>query len=998
MRMKTIFVLILCCCVSFFSYASWQQHTATTIVVTLDDREHFLHGFEKIIYTNNSPDTLNSIYIHLWPNAYKNDRTKFCEQQVQQGKTAFYFSPEKDKGYIDSIAFSIDGYRVDFDYVTGNTDIAIIQLPKPLLPKASLNLETPFRVKIPEIVSRLGHNGQAYFISQWFPKPAVYDLKGWHPMPYLDQGEFYSEIGGYDVSITLPENYIVMATGNCLTESEVARMDSLGKLALPSDTLFKNTFPESSRNYKTIRFTENNIHDFAWFADKRWIVRQDTVSGQGNEGITKVQTAFLPMHQKEWEEGNNILKATIRSYGSTVGKYPYQTIKALEGDMGAGGGMEYPTVTIIDQKVVSELSTVLVHEAGHNWFYGMLANNERDYPWMDEGINSFYEHKTTQLLKENRESVIAQKLDDAFYYYLVSANQDQPSAIASARYNPVNYGADVYNKTARLMEWLEDYIGRADFEKGMKVYFETWKFKHPYPGDFRKIMQANTSKNLDWFFEGALNTDKKIEFKLKKVAAAGSDLRITVKNKSEFAAPISVAAYYKDTMQVSFWIAPFKGDKVITFPDLNKWDKLKLNATFADFKLSDNVYYRYRLFHKGGIQLKPFFGLGRSEKNKIFIAPALGSNNYNGFSLGILLHNLSFPKNRFQFAIAPLYSFGSKDINGVGAFSYSWFPRNTFKEIRFQTNIKSFAERKSTLNITNPVFAHYFKVAPSVSFTFKERSAMSKVERKLLLRQYNIGEEYFTYTQNPVDSLYRPSVASAQHTYALLRYEHKNNRTFHPFDYNIEAQFGQNFIKLGLETKLRIDYDVPNKSFYLRAYAGKFISTNANTDNSRYYLNTTFSGVNDYLLDGTYYGRNENEGAAAQQISIQEGGFKIPTNLYANPLGRSDDWLLALNLKTDLPLGKLPVRLYADIATFANAKRLDPAGDAVSFSAGIEVYLLKGVCSFYLPLVMSKSYSNYIKELYGDKKFLRSITFALNLRNFNFLRSQEELFKLVTTQ
>lgn len=992
--MKYFFVFFLYIFCSLSTHAYWQQHTATTISVVLDDKNHFLNGFEKIVYTNHSPDTLRVLYVHLWPNAYKNDRTQFCEQQVQNGKTDFYYSAEKDKGYIDSLNFEINGTPVDFYYFQDNLDIATIELAHPILPNESITIETPFRVKIPKLFSRLGHNKQAYFISQWFPKVAVYDAQGWHPLPYLDQGEFYSEIGSYDVSITLPKNYIVMATGNCQTESEHQWMNNLNTLALPSDTMYRKSFPPSETTQKTIRFTEDNVHDFAWFADKRWILRIDTVPNlpQGN---TLLYSAFLPEHQAEWAQSNQILKATIATYGENVGTYPYQTMKAVEGDMSAGGGMEYPTVCIIEKTVVSELKKVLIHEGGHNWFYGILASNEREHPWMDEGLNSFYEQKTNQSIDASVQNPKNQ-LEDFFYYQLAATNQDQSADLNATLFKEMNYGADVYFKSALLLQWLEAYMGKEDFKKGMQAYYNTWKFKHPQPQDFRKAMQDNSVKNLDWFFSAALQTERKIDFKIQKVKNQ-QGLTAIIKNKSDFKAPVEIRVFQKDSLMRTIWTDPFIGKTKIKLGENMAWTKVKLSAAFADTKLANDEYRYTRPFHKGGLKIGAGFGLNRHPQTTLFISPSIGYNVYDGFAGGLLLHNLSFPENRFQFAIAPQYSIGSKTVNGVAAFSYSWYPKHYFSEIRFQTNVKSYSQAKSVLNIDEPIFARYIKVAPFVEFVFKERTPLSTVSRRIWMKAYNINEEYFVYTRNTaVDSLYRPSKQSTLNQYLSFRYQHNNVRTFHPFAYNAELQLGQSFMKLGLEAQLKINYDVKNKALYLRGYAGKFVSTNSSADNSRYWLNTSFSGVNDYLFDGSYFGRNENQSLNAQQVSMQEGGFKLPTNLYANPLGRSDDWLMALNLKTDLPFGKLPLRLYVDVGTFADAKQINPNGNAVSFISGLELHLFDEMFTLYAPLVMSKGYSNYLKEMYPEKKLLNSISFSLNIQNMNWLRYHEKIFKMLT--
>lgn len=997
-KVSSIFLLtfaLLLCAASSSAY--WQQHVATTISVTLDDKNHFLRGFEKLVYTNNSPDTLRFLYIHLWPNAYKNDRTQFSEQQIENGKKDFYFSSLRDKGFIDSLQFSVDGIFTDFSLHESNEDIIRLVLPNALMPGQAILVETPFRVKIPKVFSRLGHNGQSYFISQWFPKPAVYDHKGWHPMPYLDQGEFYSEFGSYDVSITLPRNYRLMATGNCQTLSEQIWMDSLANVALPSDTLFNRMNPVSENELKTVRFTENDIHDFAWFADKRWILRRDSISGQGSLGATQIYTAFLPKHQSTWLDAPDMIRATVNSYGTSVGKYPYKTIKVVEGDLIAGGGMEYPTITIIDKAAIRSLSSVIIHEVGHNWFYGMLGSNERQYPWMDEGMNSFYEQKTHHIYRNPDTQIQGNAQEDFTYFQQVATNKDQKIALPSTDFTTINYGAVVYYKTALMLGWLEAYMGKEVFQAGMKSYFDQWQFRHPYPEDFKAIMQSHTDRDISWFFDAALHTTHPVDFALKSLKQKGDSLYISIKNNSGFTAPMQLAFYQKDSLLSTRWLAPFENKKYIAIEVKSKIDKVLISSNFADSRMFNNELMNRKFFRKRVVEIGAAFGMNRHTVKKIFLAPAFGYNVYDGFGLGLLCHNLSFPQNRFQFAFVPQFGVSSKQLNGLAAISYSWFPKHFFQEIRVQGNLKSYSQFKSDLNINEPLFARYIKISPFAEFVFKEKNARSSVHRKIIAKHYFIQEESFAYVQNlAIDSLYRPQISTEQNHYALLRYEYTNDRSFHPYAFNFECQAGQSFVKLGLESKLRIDYDVQNKSFYMRAYAGKFITTKSAPVNSRYYLNTTFSGTNDYLFDGTYPGRNEQQCLWSQQISMQEGGFKIPTNMYASPLGRTDNWLLAFNLKTDLPFGKLPLRLYADLATFADAKRVNPLGNSVSYNAGLELSLFKEVLCVYFPLLLSKDYGNYLKEMYPENRMLKSISFSVNLQHFNGLRAHENLFKELT--
>jgi hypothetical protein len=213
-KANKIFLLFSCCMIFLFKPASsqdyFQQKTDYTIRVSLDDKKHQLNGEEVITYTNNSPDSLPEIYFHPWPNAYKNDETALADQFSRMGSNKMTAATSADLGYIDGMSFRSEGKALDWEYLEDTIDVCVIHLKKPLQPSGTIILSTSFRVQVPAAdLSRMGHDGQAYYITQWYPKPAVYDASGWNYFPYLDQGEFYSEFGTFDVYLTLPKNYVV---------------------------------------------------------------------------------------------------------------------------------------------------------------------------------------------------------------------------------------------------------------------------------------------------------------------------------------------------------------------------------------------------------------------------------------------------------------------------------------------------------------------------------------------------------------------------------------------------------------------------------------------------------------------------------------------------------------------------------------------------------------------------------------------------------------------
>ncbi|MCR9174246.1 MAG: M1 family metallopeptidase, partial [bacterium] len=382
LRLTLFFLLITS---AAFAQDYWQQEVNYNINVKLDDENHVLTAFEEFEYVNNSPDVLDTIYMHIWPNAYKNGETALAQQQYKNKKQTLVYGDDSKKGYIDSLDFKVDGKTVTWALHPEFIDVCYLVLNAPLQPGKSLVVSTPFRVKIPSgSISRLGHIKQSYQITQWYPKPAVYDKNGWNAFPYLNQGEFYSEYGSFDVSITLPENYVVGATGDLQTASEIKflnnRADSTAANIAQGtnytefgEVTERNGFPASSQTMKTIRYTQKNVHDFAWFADKRFNVLKSEVKLPHSGRMVTSWAMYTESEANLWIKASEYLNDAVYYYSLWNGDYPYNNVTAVDGTISAGGGMEYPNVTVIGKSGSAyQLEVVIVHEVGHNWFYGQL--------------------------------------------------------------------------------------------------------------------------------------------------------------------------------------------------------------------------------------------------------------------------------------------------------------------------------------------------------------------------------------------------------------------------------------------------------------------------------------------------------------------------------------------------------------------------------------------------------------------------------------------------
>jgi len=524
---KTILLLILFISIKSIGQNNyWQQYLRYSINAQLDDKEKSVSGSETIIYKNNSPETLSYIWFHIYPNAYKNETTALF-QQIKNDPQRKDKLKRPTPGYISDVAFTVNGTKANIQPHPNPQYIDVIKLvlPKPLLPGDSVTIATPFKVQLPSYFSRSGFADGEFMVCQWYPKPAVFDKDGWHEMPYLDMGEFYSEYASYKVNITLPSQYVVSATGVLQTPSEANTYKTIGAFNASHKTEGKpQLLPGSATGNKTLSYYADSVPDFAWFADKGFIVEYDTmqlVSG-------KVIDAFTFYHNNsntQWANSIDYVKDAVRHYSRWIGEYAYPIVQAVEGPKNnSSGGMEYPTVTLItspDAKPQT-LDAVIAHEVGHNWFMSMLGTNERINPWMDEGMNSYFQfryeaekYRANSIFGDRIPPSIKQLDEPHFQSALYNAMRSIPIQPAlstpSANYSSSeDYGLTSYVKAAEWMNMLEQSVGREKVDSAFKHYFNLWKFKHPQPADMKAAFEQATGENLDKFFsllnkEGKLN-------------------------------------------------------------------------------------------------------------------------------------------------------------------------------------------------------------------------------------------------------------------------------------------------------------------------------------------------------------------------------------------------------------------------------------------------------------------------------------------------------------
>lgn len=972
----------------------WQQEINYNIEVRLDDVHHELHGFITIDYRNNSPQTLDFIYFHLWPNAYKDHHTPFAKQQIENGDFSFRRSKASQRGYIDSLAFKVNSEVCSWEFDASSDEICKVIPNAPLKSGESVRISTPFHIKLPYTFSRLGHVGQSYQISQWYPKPAVYDKDGWHTMSYLDQGEFYSEFGSFDVSITLPANYVVGATGELQDSSEINWMNQKAEATLKvmESNKWDYSYPASDSNTKIIHFKQDRIHDFAWFADKRYVV----LKGEAVLPVSKrkVQTwaLFLPQNAWFWKNAPVFLRDAILYYSHKLGEYPYSQVTAVSGALMAGDGMEYPMVTVISAGNEMDLDLVTAHEVGHNWFYGILGSNERKYPWMDEGINSHYEQRYMEQKYPDKRwtemfSKKGQKFFNIHHYrsnytrdfaYQLSAreNRDEPVGQPADKFTSFNYGAMVYGKAGMLFSYLENYLGQETFDRAMKSYYEKWKFKHPRPDDLRQVFETETGKNLSWFFGELIQSTHKIDYRLKKVTQpSGKDsLLVTIKNVSQVSSPVILSLLKKDSVLSAQWLEGFTGNQSFSVYK-GEADKVQLDPQWVvpEINRKNNTYKLNRAAHRFEKLRLQFLGsIENQNRTQVFFAPYFGWNNYDKTQVGLALYSPMVPTRKFQYFLAPAFGTGSKQFIGFGKISYHIFP----EEVR-QISISLFAQRYSYLLF--PRSLTFNKIEPSISVELNKKCSRSPYVHTISARSVIIISETEERMNNETQRYFVDE----------LKYKLERRSTLHPFSVQTTFRHGRNFGNLSAEGRFKITYQRANEGLDIRVFAGGFLFHNKNTadvsaPNPRFYLsNATNNAVaywlqKDYMFDETFMDRNGRDYNLARQVSVMDGGFRSNTNV-----GATRKFLTTVNL-TSTTHRFVPIRPIASGALWVG----DDNKLKLAAEAGLSLAILPEMAEIHLPFLVTNNIRDN-QKIIGIHKWYQRITFTLkwNLQNpLGFLR------------
>lgn len=483
MKVKLIILIILLMVMEVIS----QGHGADRVVyyrikAVLNSTDKSIEGYEIINWKNTGSNEVKDLCLHLYMNAFKNNKTYFMKES--KGVHRRNVLKEGDWGYIEIKSISLADGRTLKGRIKIDDTVMWVNLYEPIAVGKDIYLEVNFRTKLPRIFARTGYFNDFYMVGQWFPKIAVYENDHWNCHYFHANSEFYSDFGNYSVDITVPNNYIVAATGNITGKK-------------------KNV--DSTISYS---YLAEDVHDFSWSASPDFL----TYTGRYND--IEIQLYYFRSHKSCVNRYIKSIKSALSYFEQWYGKYPYSKITIIDPPFNAkgAGGMEYPTLitggsSFYVPEGMHSVELVTVHEFGHQYWYGLVANNEFEEAWLDEGINSYSTAKVMNQIFEPSVSMFdfwglkLSVLDSEKIRYLARMNYDPIYQKSWLYYDMVSYSVNSYSKPTLFLFTLENFIGTEKMNLILSDYFKRYKFKHPKTRDFLNVIKEHVGNVYNKFIE-----------------------------------------------------------------------------------------------------------------------------------------------------------------------------------------------------------------------------------------------------------------------------------------------------------------------------------------------------------------------------------------------------------------------------------------------------------------------------------------------------------------
>ena len=900
---------------------------------------------QTIEYYNTSSDSLSTIYLNDWSNSFSSKTTPLALRFSEEFSNKFHFAKNEDRGF--SVITSLtnqNSSELKFNRLPEHPDVLKVELINPVAPNSSYILNLNYIVQVPsDSFTRYGvTNNYDYKLKYWYITPAIYDGE-WNFYSNKDLDDLFIPTATLNFELEYPRNYLLVSELNMidLDQNKVNQIMSLYGENRVDTKLFLTRIP-SFKQVETDFFTVvTNIED---------------------EGLASVDKAIIT---------DNIAKYLTEN----LGNYPHKKLLLTNAEYKKSpvyGLNQLPNfIRPFPDNFVYEIK--ILKSALNNYLTNTLLINPRKEQWLIDGLQTYFlmkyvEEKYPDLkligslsriwgLKSFHASDLYFNDQYPFMYMnMARSNLDQPLTMQKDSLLKFNKNLANKYKAGLGLKYLDTYINGNILENTIKEFLSNNKTKLTSYREFKSLLKQNTDKELSWFFDDYLKTNKEIDYKLKNAEILGDSIHFTIKNKTDINVPISLYTMNKDSVISKTWFTNIKDEQSFTIPKENA-TKLVLNGdkSIPEINLRNNSRTLTPSLLNKPIQVRLIKDVEDPRFNQVFLMPIIEYRNiYDGLRLGIKVYNKTILKKPFAYKISPEYSTKSRSITGATSLVYNHYVNNKKRLYKIKYGLgASYSSYAEDLFVS--------KFVPSVSFQFKDNSDFRSNKREVVnLRYVNINRDE--------DILNISDVTEPNYGVYNIRYINSNPGLINYSKWFADFQISQRFSKLSFNYEFRRVFQ-NNRQLNVRLFAGKFISNR--NDPTTDYFSFALDRPTDYLFDYDYLGRSENSGIFSQQIIIAEGGFKSKLNTpYAN------QWLTTMNVGTSI---WKYIHAYGDVGLVKNKFK----SAKFVYDSGIRVNLVADYFEIFFPV-----YSNLGWEI-SQPNYSQKIRFV-------FTADPKTLFKLFT--
>ena len=903
----------------------FSQQNSISIKSKLDTEKDELKIQQEIVFHNPSDSILTKVYLHNWANSYRDRKTPLSKRFIKDFRKDLYFAKPQELGSSTIKSLSVDFENVYFKELDKQADIIEIDLDKPLYPNSKITISITYIVKTPNArFTKYGKTKTGYHLRNWYLTPAIYD-NGWQLMSNLNLDDLYEKGTDFKIEIDVPKDLIVES--------------NLYQYKTKKENI--NSYYLVGKNKTDVILGINKTQQLKTYNTKTVTVHTDVFSKELDYNLT-----------------TSILNREILFIQKYLGKYPHVEIfidKATQSKNPIYGLNQLPNFLRPFSDTFKWDVTMFKALTKRYIENTLLLNKRKDY-WLIDGIQNYLMieyveeyYPEVKLLGKVSNSWLVKgfnisKLDfnDKYpFVYQFTARKFLDQALNTSADSLSNFNRKIVSKYKAGLgfRFLKGYLGDSILNQTIQEFYQDNQLKITSSNHFNKLLSTKTTKDLDWFFNDFIKTNKKIDHKIESVKKEKDSISVTIKNKRNITTPLAIYAIKDEEIKLKKWVADVDSTKTVKFKK-GDYDTFVLN--YENLYPELNTLNNWKTVDKKILNKPLKFSflkdISSPNYNQVFYQPDVNYNFYNGLILGVKLHNKPLIKRNFEFKIAPYYATKSNTV--IGSFSLLY---NQFFE---KTKIYKVAYGLAGGTSDYAPNLSYKSLTPYVDITFKRKT----------LR--DISSEYLRAKLIHIDKEIAPdAIRTDQDNYSVLSlsYNYSNPDIIKEFRYSFSTEFAKKFSKATLDLRFRT-LTTTDTQLDFRFFAGVFFNNKTEGD----YFSFGLDRSNDYLFQLNYLGRSESSGFFSQQYIINEGGFKsvLPTR-FANQFMVSNN--------SSIGLWRW-IEVYNDVAFLKNKNQ--PLYFA--YENGIRFNFVHEIFEIYFPL-----YSNNGWEI-SQNAYPEKIRFSLS--------------------